>query len=422
MNKGSLTTVFLVVLVDLIGFGLVLPLLPFYAGEFDASPVMIGLLYSIYSVMQLIFSPIWGSYSDRIGRRPIMLISTAGAVVAYIIFGLAGSLAVLFLSRMLAGIMGGSISTAQAYIADVTTTEERAKGMGMLGAAFGIGFVLGPALASGLIHPEFRTFFDGLGWHALASWMEANRYGLPGFFAAGLSLASFLLVYFKLPETVDTSNSGAAGTGARPGVFSAVFWRNLHRQSVAAGNYVLPLLLASIFVLSFGQASLYSAFPLFSEQQIGMSAEQVGIQFFYLGLITVIVQGGLIRPLTRWFKEEKLFLAGNIFMMAGMAAIATAGSVSMLTVYLGILALGHSLNLPTLNSLISKEADPEHMGAMMGTSQGLSGLGRAIGPTWGGALFSWSAGLPFVATAAVLLVTLYAGLYLITGRTYGLLR
>ncbi len=413
MKKGSLITVFLVVLIDLIGFGIVLPLLPFYAGEFDASPVAIGLLYSVYSIAQLIFSPIWGSLSDKIGRRPIMLLSTFGAVIAYIIFGLAGSLTVLFFSRIVAGIMGGNISTAQAYIADVTSPEDRAKGMGMIGAAFGIGFVLGPAMASGIIHPEFRNFFAGLGFEHLAAFMEEYRYGLPGFFAAVLSLCSFLLVLFKLPETVDTEKQKDKARVPRSSVFSASFWQQAIAYSQRNGNNVFLLLLLSVFLLSFGQASLYSAFPLFSENVLDMSAEQVGIQFFYIGLIAVVVQGGLIRPLSRWFREDKLFLTGNVLMTIGMGAIALSGSISMLTVFLGLMALGHSLNLPTINSLISKEADPERVGAMMGTSQGLSGLGRAIGPTWGGTLFGVSFGLPFIATAIVVSITIIVGIKLV---------
>jgi len=268
LKKGSLATVFLVVLIDLIGFGLVLPLLPFYAREFAATPVVIGLLYSIYSVAQLLFSPIWGSLSDRLGRRPIMLLSTGGAVVAYIIFGLAGSLAVLFVSRLVAGVMGGNIATAQAYIADVTSDEDRAKGMGLIGAAFGIGFVLGPALASGLIHPGFQEWVGAMGLTGLAEWMEVRRFGLPGFFAAFLSLCSFLMVLFFLPETVareSDSKERAAGKGAsgeraagssvtekraagdsatapasRPSVFMPAFWRNLSAQQKARPASTAP--------------------------------------------------------------------------------------------------------------------------------------------------------------------------------------
>jgi len=442
LKKGSLATVFLVVLIDLIGFGLVLPLLPFYAREFAATPLVIGLLYSIYSVAQLVFSPIWGSLSDRIGRRPIMLLSTAGAVVAYIIFGLAGSLFVLFLSRLVAGVMGGNIATAQAYIADVTTDEDRAKGMGLIGAAFGIGFVLGPALASGLIHPGFQGWVDAAGFQQLAGWMETNRFGLPGFFAAFLSLCSLLMVLFFLPETVDQAgalksghqkksgrrdaNAQQAVTGterkpgmdemadpeempsSRPSVFMPAFWRNLSAQQKAGGGSLI-FLLGALFLLSFGQASLYSAFPLFAEAMLDMTPEQVGIQFFYIGLIAVIVQGGLIRPLSRWFSETGLFFTGNILMTIGLGAIAFSQSVSMLTVFLGIMALGHSLNLPTINSLISKEAGSKSYGSMMGIAQGLSGLGRAIGPTWGGFLYGMMVFLPFYATALILTITIWIG-------------
>jgi len=443
LKKGSLATVFLVVLIDLIGFGLVLPLLPFYAREFAATPVVIGLLYSIYSVAQLIFSPIWGSLSDRLGRRPIMLLSTGGAVVAYIIFGLAGSLAVLFLSRLVAGVMGGNIATAQAYIADVTSDEDRAKGMGLIGAAFGIGFVLGPALASGLIHPGFQEWVGAMGLTGLAEWMEVRRFGLPGFFAAVLSLCSFLMVLFFLPETVvreSDSEERAAGKGAseesatseraneerfarervtepasRPSVFMPAFWRNLSEQQKAGGGSLM-LLLGALFLLSFGQASLYSAFPLFAESMLDMTPEQVGIQFFYIGLIAVIVQGGLIRPLSRWFPETNLFFAGNILMTFGLGAIALSQSVSMLTVFLGIMALGHSLNLPTINSLISKEAGSKSYGSMMGIAQGLSGLGRAIGPTWGGFLYGVMVYLPFYITALALTVTIWIGWKLMRRR------
>lgn len=413
LRKGSLATVFFVVLIDLIGFGLVLPLLPFYAREFAATPVIIGLLYSIYSVAQLFFSPIWGSLSDRMGRRPVMLLSTAGAVAAYLMFGFAESLLVLFLSRLVAGVMGGNIATAQAYIADVTTDKDRARGMGLIGAAFGLGFVLGPALATALIHPGFQETVYGLGWHSLAEWMEVRRFGLPGFFAAFLSLCSFLLVLFQLPETIDVEaeKSNRKKTPVytnRPSVFQPEFWRQLSGRQREAGGPLL-LLLGALFLLSFGQASLYSAFPLFAEAILDMNPEQVGVQFFYIGLIAVVVQGVLIRPLSRWFSETGLFFTGNILMTLGMAAIAFSQSVPMLTVFLGTLALGHSLNLPTINSLISKEAGTENYGSMMGLAQGLSGLGRAIGPTWGGLLYGMMVYLPFYVTALILTLTVWIG-------------
>lgn len=195
----------------------------------------------------------------------------------------------------------------------------------------------------------------------------------------------------------------------RYSVFSPTFWKTLAPDKSASGGF-FGLLLLSIFLLSFGQASLYSAFPLFCEAVLGMGAEQVGVQFFYIGLIAVVVQGGLIKYITRWFAEERVFLAGNILMTAGMALIAWSGTISVLTLFIGIMALGHSLNLPTVHSLISKEADPARMGAMMGTAQGLSGLGRTIGPTWGGLLFGFGAGLPFFLTSAILIITIWVGI------------
>lgn len=392
-------TVFLVVLIDLIGFGIVLPLLPFYASQFHASAVAIGLLYSVYSLAQLIFSPVWGSFSDRIGRRPIMLMSTLGASAAYLVFAFSHSLGILFLSRLLAGIMGGNISTAQAYVADVTTPQERAKGMGLIGAAFGIGFVLGPALSTFLIHPSFHRFFTGLGFVHLTAWLSQNKYTLPGLFAAFLSFSSFLLVLLKLPETIQKTSENDPSRITRTSIFSKIFWRSIAH----------PLLLFSVFLLSFGQANMYSSFPLFCKDSLKLSAEQVGFQYIYMGLIAVFIQGGLIRILVKKWAEEKLFLTGSILMVIGIALIPLATSVHSLTLFLAVMAIGASLNGPTLNSIISQKADPSKVGAMMGTSQGIASLGRVIGPTWGGALYAVSFRLPFLATASLLSLTVLAG-------------
>lgn len=400
-KKGSLATVFLAVLIDLMGFGLVLPLLPFYASTFHASAVSIGLLYSIYSLAQLIFSPLWGGLSDRIGRRPIMLLSTLGAACAYLLFALSHSLTLLFLSRLLAGVMGGNISTAQAYTADVTSPEERAKGMGLIGAAFGIGFVLGPALSTLLIHPSFLK---------LLPFSVQNPYALPGFFAAAMSLVSFLLVLFKLPETVTPGEK--KDRPDRAGVFSKSFWRSIFEAQKSGLRPLFPLLILSAFLLAFAQASLYSAFPLFCQSRLGMPAEKVGLQFAIMGLIAVLVQGVMIRSLVKKWGEENLFFIGSILMTGGLACIPLATSQNMLTFFLILMVLGNSLNGPTLNSRISKEADPSQIGRAMGTSQGASGLGRVAGPTWGGWLFGISYPLPFVATAVLVSITLWAGIKL----------
>ncbi len=409
-NKGSLPTVFLVVLVDLMGFGIILPLMPFFAGSFNASPLQIGLLYSIYSGAQLIFSPIWGSWSDKIGRRPIMLVSTLGAAIAYVVFGLAESLSVLFISRLFAGIMGGNISTALAYITDVTPIEKRAQGMGLIGAAFGIGFVLGPAIATGIIHPSVPGLMESIGLLKVAEMLRHNTYEMPAFFAGLLSFISFLLVVFKLPESLTAEMRG--NSQQRVSILNPQLWKSFTSEGRTGIKGLFALMLLSMFILSFGHAGLYSSFPLFCESVMGMTADQVGIQFSVLGLIAVVIQGGLIRPLSKRFAEEHIFIVGNGLMFLGMVVMGFASTVVILTSGLAIMAIGNSLNSPTINSLISKEADQSMMGTTMGISQSIAGLGRVVGPTWGGLLFGVQPYLPFWATAGVLLVLVLMGLKL----------
>lgn len=403
-KKAALLTVFLVVLVDLMGFGIVLPLLPYYAAKFSAGPVTIGLLYSVYSFAQLIFSPIWGAWSDRIGRRPIMLMSTLGSVLSYILFAFSPSLILLFVSRLLAGIMGGNISAAQAYVADVTSEENRAKGMGMIGAAFGIGFVIGPALSSLLIQPGVQEM---LSTSALpgASFAAANKFVVPGILAAFLSLTSFILVFFKLPETVHASAQADPSRIQRVSVFSPRFWRSLSTGE----SKLLPMLFLSALVLSVGQSSLYSAFPLFCKKMLSLGPEKVGLLFVWMGVVAIVIQGGAIRPLVKRFGEKKLFLTGNLFLALGLALLPFGNSEAALAGALCVMGVGASLNGPTLISLISKTASPSEMGRTLGSSQGLSALGRVIGPTWGGWLFAFSPKAPFLLTAALVCTTVFIG-------------
>ena len=383
-NKGALATVFLAILIDLMGFGIVLPLLPFYASAFNAPPVAIGLLYSVYSLCQLIFSPIWGGISDRIGRRPIMLMSTLGASFAYLLFGLAHSLPLLFLSRLIAGIMGGNISTAQAYVADVTTAEDRARGMGLVGAAFGIGFVMGPAIGTLLIHPAFLNLFRIT---------IDNEFALPGFFAALLSLGSFVFIFFKLPESVEKGHV-VHHSFLKRSIFSKGFW-----SFISGTSHTFPWLVGCMFLLSFAQASLYSSFPLFCKYQLSLSAERVGMLFVYMGVIAILIQGGLTKTLAKRYGEQKLFYVGSIAMALGLVSIPFALRESVLLVALTVMTVGASLMGPALNSLISKEADPHQVGATMGASQGMASLGRVLGPTWGGFLYDMQFKIPFLLTA-----------------------
>lgn len=397
-NRSVLFTVFLVVLVDLMGFGIILPLLPFFAAKFQAGPVEIGLIYSCYSSMQLLFSPVWGAWSDKIGRRPIMLLSTFGSSFSYILFAFCGSLPVLFMSRILAGLMGGNISAAQAAVADVTPPAERAKGMGLIGAAFGIGFMVGPAIA-GILSAKMLSPLVGAD---VRSFLETHPFRLPGLFAAALSAASFLLVLTRLPETRVAGAASDAMRIEKTGIFSSRFWKNF-----SSGSAHLPLLFGAALILAIGQSSLYSSFPLFCEQTLGFDAHAIAMQFAVMGLIAVFIQGGLIRMLVKRLPERAIFAAGCVLMAAGLALIPLARTPGQLTFYLSVLAVGGSLNGPTLTSLLSQEAGPGRFGSVMGTSQGLSALGRVIGPTWGGWLFSFARPLPFWATAALVSTTFW---------------
>lgn len=390
MNKKfALLTVFFVVMIDLIGFGIVLPGLEGYASTFNASPLFVGLLYSSYSLAQLLFSPVWGSLSDRIGRRPVMIVSTLGAGVSYVLFAFSKSLGLLLFSRVFAGVMAGNISTAQAYVADVTSDEDRAKGMGLIGAAFGIGFVIGPALG-GVIMKFFPT----------------DPFYRIGVLAAALSLTSFLCVIFLLPEPLKR----AEATGARimkASIFTARFWNNLKKIGAESRGFFIWLL-GGVFLVTLGQASLYEAFPFFCRSKLGLPVSEVYHQYVWMGLVAVVVQGGLIRVLLKKVSERRLFTTGGILMAAGLAAIPFTVGVPMLTTVMILMTVGASLAVPTLSSLISKESSPENYGATMGLSQSFSALARAIGPTWGSLLLGISLPLPFVVTAGLLGVFIVA--------------
>lgn len=408
-KKGALLAVFFTVLIDLMGFGIVLPLLPYTAQRFDASPVWVGLLFSIYSLSQLVFSPVWGGWSDKIGRRPIMLLSTFGSCLSYLLFCFSGSFGILFLSRLLAGVMGGNISAAQSYVTDVTREEDRSKGMGLIGAAFGIGFAAGPALASLLVKPQVQSAISASMGGVLDHIFMANPYLLPGLAAALLSAVSFALVLVMLPESLRTGEAAPAEAAKKPGVFSSFFWRDIFLQGpMVKGLYVCSLIIAV------GHSTLYSAFPLYCSQRLRLGADKTGILFLWMGLVAVLVQGGMIRPLVKKFGELKLFWMGNILMVAGMVMIGAAETESSVRWAIIVLSIGGSLNGPTLLSLISKKASLGKIGLAMGNAQSVSALGRVIGPAWGGWLFGAQASSPFFLTASLLTMAVIIGFFIRT--------
>ncbi|OIO37793.1 MAG: hypothetical protein AUJ71_04385 [Candidatus Omnitrophica bacterium CG1_02_49_16] len=394
MNKPmALLTVFLVVMIDLIGFGIVLPGLENYASDLNASPLFVGIIYSSYSLAQLIFSPLWGSLSDRIGRRPVMMASTLGAGAAYLWFAFSTSLGMLLFCRVFAGMMAGNISTAQAYVADVTDSKDRAKGMGLIGAAFGIGFVVGPALG-GIIMKIFPL----------------NPFYIIGVTAAGLSVLSFLLVVTRLPEPrrAVPTNANTGDRLIKTSIFTKNFWnyfRKINRESPGA----FFKFLICIFLLTLGQASIYEAFPYFCRVHLGLPVAIVYHQYIWMGLVAVVIQGGLIRVLVKRFGERKLFLLGSLLTGVSLCVIPFTRNTHDLTAVMMLMAAGASLAVPTLTSLISKESSAENYGVTMGVSQSFSAMARAIGPTWGSLLLGISFRAPFVITGALVLLTIWVG-------------
>lgn len=357
MKRSPLLVIFITVFIDLVGFGIVIPVLPFYTEGtvFNATPRTVGLLFASYSVMQLIFSPILGRLSDKHGRRPVLLLSLIGTGIGFLILGFANTLWMLFLGRILDGITGGNISTAQAYIADVTTKEDRAKGMGLLGAAFGLGFIFGPAIGGIL-----------------------SRWGIhvPFFFAAGLCFANTVLLYFTLEETV-TPDHPARNSAARGRGWSEVF-KSLTQPRL---GYVLAIYF--LFVVAF--SIMTTSFSLYTMFRFGYDAQHNGYLFAYVGLIAVIIQGGLIGRLVKRFGELPLIVAGAFCFAVSLFAVPFVGPYSGgllgLLIGGGVFSLGNSLATPALNSLASKSAGAAEQGTVLGVTQSVSSFARAVGPS-----------------------------------------
>lgn len=360
-----MATLFLIVFTDLVGFGLIIPLLPFYGEHFHASPADVGVLMATYSLAQFIAAPLWGRLSDRVGRRPVLAASLLGATLSYVWLAFSETLWMLFAARALGGFMAGNIATAFAYVADVTTPAHRAKGMGIVGAAFGLGFIFGPAIGGVLAghdpaHADYRT---------------------PALVAAGLSALAMILTVALLRESLPKSVRLAHSRLPR-----SSRWRLLAEALRTPG---VGRLIGIAFLATFVFAGMETTFAMWSRRQFGWGPEQNGYLFAFVGLISAAVQGGLVGRLARRFGEHRLVVSGAAGLALGMLAIPFASSVPLLAPAMLVVALGFSLMTPSLNSLVSLRVQSTVQGGTMGVSRSATTLARVLGPGWAGLLFEY---------------------------------
>ncbi|MDH3210991.1 MAG: MFS transporter [Myxococcales bacterium] len=365
---GTLFILFSVVIVDLIGFGIVVPVLPFYAREYGASATTLGFLVMAYAAAQFACAPLWGRLSDRVGRRPVMQLTVAGTALSLLALGLADSLPWIFAARVLGGGFAANVSVASAYIADVTGEEERTRWMGMLGASFGIGFLLGPAIGG-----------------ALAPY----GYGVPMLAASGLAAANFLYALFALREPTRSVRAPREDAG------------DLTRIGVLRDATVRRLCFANLaFALAVTQ--LETIFAFFMMDRFDYDAREVAFILVLMAAVMGGIQGGGMRALADRFRERTLVVAGSSILAVSFLAVPYAPSVALLLVPLVISAAGRAIAQPSLMSLTSLAATPEARGAVMGTFQSSASLARIVGPVAAGWLYDLALPAPFCLAAALL--------------------
>jgi multidrug resistance protein len=366
-----------------VGFGIVIPILPLYGERFGPSALTLGLLMASYSAMQFLFAPILGRLSDRVGRRPVLLVSLVGSVVGYLLFGFAGSMSVLFAARIIDGISGGNIATAQAVIADITGPEDRAKGMGIIGAAFGLGFIVGPAVAALLVE--------------IQPW-------LPGVAAAVTSSIAFLLVLFRLPETLPRG----ARRAARHHPLDPAGLRALLGK-----HHLLAYCFAAVLLVIFAFSNFETTFAQFASAEHGLGMSRIGWLFVYAGVIGAVVQGGLMGRLVRRFGERRLLIAGLVLAAVAVGSVPYPTGLPALLVILAVFAVGQGLIQPSLTSLTSRLVEPGEVGGAMGAYQAFSSLARIVGPLWAELAFGVGHAWPFRSASIAYAVALFVALGLV---------
>lgn len=374
--EPSRLIIFVVVFVDLLGFGIMIPMLPFFARNFGASAFEVGLLMFVYSLMQILVSPIWGQISDKWGRRPVLLITILGQALAFLWAGMSTTFISLLMSRLLSGIFAANISTANAYMADVTPPEERAKGMGLIGAAFGLGFIFGPAIG-GLLIPH------GVEW--------------PSLVAAGICILNFILAFFILPEP--RIHPSLREGNRRKLSFIAI------KDALKNPAFFHPML--SFFLITFAFVQLEITFGLFVLDRFKFHERDAGFLLAFLGVTMAVVQGMMMGPLTKKFSEIKLIRGGGIFAILGLIGAALSFNIISLMAALVFIAIGYSLMNPCLSALTSRAASAGQQGSVLGVFQSFGSFARVLAPLTAGYFYDLKMELPlFSAVACISLMWL----------------
>ncbi len=378
MHKSPLLPIFLIVSVDVLGLTIILPLLPFYAEKFGASPAVVGLLVSTYAFCQLIAGPILGRMSDHAGRRPLLLVSQVGTLIGFLILAYANALWIVFLSRIIDGLTAGNLSLAQAYISDVTEPKDRAKSFALIGIAFGMGFLIGPGISG---------------------YLAQFSYQYPIFAAAGLSATSILATYFFLPST-----KPAAGDAATPRKFTVLDWGNYLRYFRQPG---LASLLWQFLAFAMTFAMYITGFPLFAERRFQwerhpFGPKEVGYVYAYLGLLGVILQGGLMGRLVKTFGETLLVRLGFLFALLGLGALGFTYGIPLLLLVSAVASSGTGMVRPALTSLITQKAGRSEQGVVLGLTQSLNSIAAIVAPAIAGLLIDHALLTTWAMVAAVI--------------------
>jgi len=378
-NRRPLTLIFLTLFLDLLGVGILIPIIPYLVRNFRSDALTIGLLVLVFSLAQFIMTPVLGALSDRYGRRPILLMSLFGTAVGHFMFGLAPTLGFMFAARILDGITGGNISAAQAYIADITPPEDRAKSFGLIGAAFGLGFMMGPAIGGMLSTISLQA---------------------PAFAAGGLALVTTILSYFFLPESLPPERRTR----------NPMSWAVLNPFRAigsALSRANMRLILLAGFALNFAYSGLQSHFAIYTLTRFGLNERENSWLLTYLGVMVTIIQGGLIRRLIPLIGESRLVRGGLVLGALGFLALIYAPSPGYIYGALTLLSMGSGLAAPALQSWVSQRATGSEQGVIMGVTQSLGSLSRILGPLWAGFTFdAFAPSAPYWTGGAMMLVAL----------------